>query len=90
MAIAQQTSWAVTLESTTPLQIVNAEQVPDAIVGEPYSFKFESVGGKPIHRWAITDGELPPGLTFADDGLLSGATTAEGVFTFTVTVRDSR
>jgi hypothetical protein len=39
--------------------------------------------------FAVTSGTLPPGLSLASDGTLSGTPTAAGAYTFTVTATDS-
>ena len=39
--------------------------------------------------WSVTGGSLPPGLTMAANGTISGTPTAEGSFTFTVTATDA-
>ncbi len=39
--------------------------------------------------YSVLTGDLPPGLTLAADGVLSGTPTAAGLFTFTAQVQDS-
>jgi hypothetical protein len=56
--------------------------LPNATVGQPYSYQFTYVGGTPPYTWEYwTDaGPLPPGLTFAGSGLLSGTPTTPGTY----------
>jgi alpha-tubulin suppressor-like RCC1 family protein len=51
----------------------------------PYSHSFSSSTGSPAGSFAVTAGSLPPGLTLTEAGVLSGAPTAGGTFSFTVT-----
>ncbi len=41
-------------------------------------------------RYSIVDGELPPGLTLAEDGKLTGAPTSAGTFDFLVLAIDAQ
>jgi hypothetical protein len=55
----------------------------------PYSAQFTALGGVAPYSWSILAGNLPPGLALdASSGMLSGAPSATGSFTFTVQVRD--
>mgnify|MGYP001160187859 CR=1 FL=1 len=46
--------------------------------------------GEPPYTWEITSGALPAGVTLdGDTGLLSGAPTTAGTYTFTVTVSNA-
>lgn len=54
---------------------------PQAVVGQPYSLQLSAKGGTPPYTWQVTG--LPPGLTCAASGLVSGTPTAEGVFSKT-------
>lgn len=68
---------------------VTTNQLPDAIIDRPYSFRLVAQGEQGVvSTWAIdpAQGALPGGLTLASDGLVSGTPTAAGVFAFTVVV----
>jgi len=63
--------------------------LPAANTTIPFTFTFVSTGGIPIYDWDIITGTLPPGLaldTFS--GTLAGTPATNGVFNFTVRVRD--
>ncbi len=63
--------------------------VPGALVDQPYSVTFTATGGiSPYQNWSET-GELPPGLAFSNEGVLSGTPTQTGSFPIVVTVQDS-
>jgi putative Ig domain-containing protein len=70
---------------------LNANPAPPAGVdGIDYGlFYFSATGGYLPLQWSITAGNLPPGLTLASDGSLSGTPTSVGTFMFTVMVTDS-
>ena len=63
--------------------------LPTPTVGVPYTLVFEAYGGTNPYTFAVTAGALPPGLTLAPDGTLSGTLTALGDYSFTVTATDS-
>jgi len=53
------------------------------------SHQFEATGGKSPFSWSVINGSPPPGMNFGSDGVLSGAPTQTGEFTFTARVTDS-
>jgi hypothetical protein len=65
--------WAITTQSLKP-----------AVVGAPYSQTLAGSGPDSDVTWAVTAGALPPGLTLAPNGTISGTATAAGSATFTV------
>ncbi len=62
--------------------------MPDAHSTQPYSYQFWAVGGQPPYMWSKNTGELPTGMTFTADGLLSGTPDTNGVFEFQIVVLD--
>jgi hypothetical protein len=71
-----------------PLQITTTS-VPEAQVGQAYSFTMEASGGTPPYQWTAGGGEIPPGFTMSSDGTLSGSSNEEEQGTFDVFVTDS-
>lgn len=66
-------------------------QVPRGAVGSFYSHQFRGEGGcGPAlpHQFRILSGGLPPGLTLASDGLVSGVPTRGGNFSFWLELSD--
>jgi hypothetical protein len=57
--------------------------------GSPYNQVFSSTGGIGAVTYSVTSGALPPGLTLASDGTLSGTPTAANNFSFTITGTDT-
>ena len=86
---AQEVGYTLRASSAFAPFVFGGDSPPVARVGAPYDFAFKASGGIPIYDWEITVGSLPPGLSLDSfTGALKGTPTAEGVFTFTVRVRD--
>ncbi|HEX3570466.1 MAG TPA: Ig domain-containing protein [Acidobacteriaceae bacterium] len=74
--------------NASPLSI-STSSLPSTIVGGAYSATLQATGGTPAYTWSIS-GALPAGLTLAaTTGVISGAPSASGTSTFTVTVSDN-
>lgn len=68
--------------SVTPGTLANAH------VGQAFTASFTATGGTPTYTFAET-GALPPGLTFASNGTVSGTPTQAGSFPIAVRATDS-
>ena len=66
---------------------VATQSLPNGTVGIAYSQKLSASGGTPPYTWSAAAG-LPPGISVAADGTVSGTPTSAGDFRFTVTVTD--
>jgi hypothetical protein len=75
------------LSPIPPLQMSGT--APNGTVGLPYAAGFSASGGTPGYQFSIAGGSLPPGLTLATNGNLTGTPTQAGQFKFTVQVADS-
>ena len=63
--------------------------LPGGTVAVAYSQTITASGGTAPYSFTVTAGALPAGLTLSGGGVLSGAPTADGTFTFTVTGTDA-
>jgi len=61
----------------------------DANSGSPYSATLTVIGGTAPYQWSVVSGSLPQGITLSAAGQLSGTTTQQGTYSFTVQARDS-
>ena len=82
-------SQTVTVVITPALEApeITVYNAPDGVVGDAYSFEFEATG-YPVPTWSSI-GNLPPGLTLAANGELTGTPTLAGSFTFFVVATNS-
>jgi hypothetical protein len=72
-----------------PPLAVGPASIPNGSVTTPYSTTFVGSGGNPPYSYQLANSSAPPGLTFANSGLLSGTPTQAGVFNFNVQVNDA-
>jgi hypothetical protein len=73
----------------TALAIWTESPLPSADTGSAYSVVLTGVGGTSPYTWSLGTGSLPAGLSIGSNGTLSGTSTADGSFTFTVVLADS-
>jgi hypothetical protein len=65
-----------------------AGDLEEGMVLSPYFDTVQVRGGAGVVTAAIIDGELPPGVSIDDNGILSGLPEAAGYYTFTVEFTD--
>lgn len=92
-------SWIPDLSFTGPADIqyggtqtlrtvaIKTNSIPGGFVGQGYCYWFNAGGGKPPYTFSATN--LPPGLTMASSGLLSGIFTTVGTYMPQFKVTDS-
>jgi hypothetical protein len=77
-------------DTDRPPLVISPDQLPEAQVGEPYSVTITvSDNETPVYYIAISDGDLPPGLTLTyqeNESMaeISGTPEQVGEFTFTI------
>ncbi|MFY9621799.1 MAG: LamG-like jellyroll fold domain-containing protein [Pyrinomonadaceae bacterium] len=64
-------------------------RLPDAVVGIDYAQQLTTVLGSAPISFSLADGALPPGMTLSPTGMVSGASSASGLFDFTVIAVDA-
>jgi hypothetical protein len=64
-------------------------QLPDGALGQPYNQTIASLRGSGTVTEALLSGALPPGITIASNGTLSGTPTTAGNYAFTIRATDS-
>ena len=86
---AQEVGYVLKPSSAFAPFIFVTNALPAANTTVPFTFAFIATGGIPVYDWDITAGVLPPGLALDPfSGMLTGTPTTNGVFNFTVRVRD--
>ena len=65
--------------------------LPEAKVGSPYEYQFQTEGGLAPLKWSVIASALPPGLRLEENGKLTGAPTQAkaDAYAFVVEVADS-
>ena len=84
--------FTIKINTPGPLVISATPPPPAGVADSGYDYTFTTTsptGGYQPLNWAVTAGALPPGLTLATNGQLSGTPTTIGSYPFTVTVTDS-
>ncbi|MDQ6630870.1 MAG: Ig domain-containing protein, partial [Verrucomicrobiota bacterium] len=86
---AQQVGYTLHSNSIfTPLAFPS-NALPAAAMTIPFNYSFTATGGIPFYNWEIMAGSLPPGISLDSfTGLLSGMPATNGVFNFSVRLRD--
>ncbi len=69
--------------------VVTTTSLPNGMNGVAYNQTLAATGGQKPYSWTNSSGVLPPGLTLATSGLLSGTPTTNGTNHFTVKVTDA-
>ena len=81
---------SATLSISVPASLqITTTSLPNVIAGSPYSTSLAASGGTTPYTWSYISGSLPPGLTLAANGTLSGSTSAAGSYSFTAQVTDT-
>lgn len=77
-----------TISVPTPAIAVNPASLPDPTAASSYSQTITATGGAAPYTFAVTAGSLPPGITLASSGALSGTSNQVGTYNFTITATD--
>ncbi len=68
---------------------VTTVALPSGTNGVAYNQTLAAIGGQTPYNWTNSSGALPPGLTLATNGVISGTPTTNGTFNFIVEVTDT-
>jgi uncharacterized protein (TIGR03437 family) len=64
---------------------LNPDSLSDGVIGVSYDQTVTASGGAGPYQFSLSEGALPPGLTLAQNGQLSGMPTTAGTYHFTIT-----
>lgn len=70
-----------------PLEVAPID-LPAATQGRDYASQLVATGGDGAYGWSVESGALPPGMSLAGGGALTGTPEEGGTFAFTVQVTD--
>jgi len=87
--ISSFSDFAVAEPSPCPAITVTPASLAAGNAGSPYSAAFGASGGTAPYTFAVVIGSLPPGLTLAPGGALTGTPTTAGTYPFTVAATDA-
>lgn len=62
---------------------------PNTTLGDPYAWNITAAGGYGPFVFSLLAGGLPPGISLAPDGTLTGVSSQAGQYAFTVQVSDT-
>ncbi|RWB20854.1 MAG: autotransporter domain-containing protein [Mesorhizobium sp.] len=79
----------VTITPATSPITVSPATLPTPAIGVFYDQTLSSTGGVAPYTYSPGGGSLPPGLSLASDGRISGTPTGSGPYNYTVHVTDS-
>lgn len=68
--------------------VIETDELPGGRMAMDYSTQLSCADEADEPLWEVISGELPPGLSLSDDGLLDGAPAGSGEFIFEVAVDD--
>lgn len=68
---------------------VNPSTLPNSTVNGNYNATVTGSGGTAPYTFAVTAGALPPGVTLASGGAITGVPTTGGLFNVTITATDA-
>ena len=78
-----------TFNVSTPTIVVSPATLLDPVAATAYSEIITATGGVGPYGFAVSAGSLPPGITLASGGALSGTSNQVGTYNFTITATDN-
>jgi hypothetical protein len=77
--------------AAAPVLAISTASLPTGFTASPYTGALQASGGIPPYTWTLTEGQLPDGLTFGSNGVITGTPiiVTSSPATFTVQVQDS-
>lgn len=79
----------ISAPSPTTRPTITTTFLPNGSLNLAYGAALAATGGATLYSWSIASGSLPPGLSLASTGMISGVPSATGTSSFTVQVTDS-
>jgi hypothetical protein len=80
-------SFGIEIRRYIPPVTIDDRLLPDAFYKEPYSYSMSASGGEAPYSWSASG--LPPGLSMAANGAITGSASDIGTYNVTAVVTDS-
>ncbi|WP_321472203.1 Ig domain-containing protein [uncultured Paludibaculum sp.] len=87
-ATGASTTQSYTLTINGGVTITTPSPLPDGSVGSSYFLTFGANGGTGPYNWSVVSGAMPPGLSLATSGALTGVPSTQGQYQFVVKILD--
>ena len=87
-SVTRQLTLAVLDVQLNTVPEITSQSIPDAVKGQPFSFKLAAEKGNGTLSWSLVSGNLLNGITLSKDGLLSGTTVDVDTRSFAIKVTD--
>jgi hypothetical protein len=81
---ASDQQYSISVNAAAPKLTVSTASLPDANINQAYAAPALTATGATVNSWSLAAGTLPPGLTLASNGVISGTPTQSGTFNFSV------
>lgn len=79
----------ITINPATSPITVTPSTLPTLTAGTSFSQSLSATGGAAPYTYSLQSGVLPPGISLSSSGILSGAPTQRGAYSFSVRATDS-
>jgi large repetitive protein len=76
--------YTINVNGAAPKITVVTPGLPDGNINQAYTAPALQASGAAVSSWSLAGGALPPGLTLAANGVISGTPTQSGTFSFSV------
>ena len=89
-------TYTIRINAARTLDLAPQGAAPTLKIGTFTNWWFDGIGGVKPYRWAISTGQLPPGMTLVQDNpdgplvRVTGTPTTAGTFTFTLRLTDAQ
>jgi hypothetical protein len=89
-------AYTIRVNAARTLDLAPQGPAPTLTIGTSTNWWFDGLGGVRPYRWAVSNGQLPPGMTLVQDNpsgplvRIAGAPTTAGSSTFTLRLTDAQ
>lgn len=81
--------YTLSIAAARPAISITTASLAGGTAGTAYSAQISAAGGSGQYIFQVSSGNLPPGLTLSQAGIISGNPVDAGTYSFTITVKDT-